>query len=323
MSEEATEPHDGFTIPFKTTDDNEVVGDKAPSKKALIVVCPKLQRTGTREIRLQQEPYKPIINAPLEVRHCADIIAVRKQLVDEFPYAISIVDSMLMPTLRRMSTGRIGVVLEPTLIYGAPGLGKSRLAARICNLLGLYTRTVSIAGANDDMIFGLSKGWSTAQASIITDAVLESMSANPVIILDELEKANTHSRNGNIHHKLLPLLEKSEAGQWNEPLLGVQVNFSHIGWVFTANDLENIAPPLRSRIRCLEMTPPSSCHLPLILNNMRNEIAHDQGIDVRWLRSLDLCEMSALQRTYKQHRSLRILKRQLEFVFEQQNVAST
>ena len=323
MSKEANKSDSDFNIADENNTEFLDDDDVCFAEEQHVVVCPPLQSYGSRENRALQQAYQPIAGRPLELRHCTDAIAVRKCLVKEFPYATGIIDKMLTPILNRTSTGRLGVAFEPTLIYGSPGLGKTRFVNRICSLLGLYTKTVSVAGASDDLIFGLSKGYSTARASIVTDAVLESMSANPVIILDELEKVNTESRNGNLHHKLLPLLEKSEACRWNEPLLSLPVDFSHVSWIFTANDLNGISPPLRSRIQCLEIKSPELTHLPLILDKMRSDIAIDQGMDVRWFRGLDLSEMSALQQTYKKHRSLRILKRQLEFIVEQQNQAQS
>jgi hypothetical protein len=275
-----------------------------------------LIKPANRELAKLQEPYSPIMGEDLALRHCPDLIGARRRLVAEFPYATAIVDHLLRPSLRQQSLGRTGVVIEPTLIYGAPGLGKSRFARRVCEELGVHHRIISVAGMSDDQIFGLSRGWSSAFASVMTEAVLESQSPNPVMVLDEIEKTCRDNRNGSITQKLLALLEPSEACHWREPLLACPVDMSHIGWIMTANSLGGIPSPLRSRLSCLEMRPPDARHLPAIIRALRDDLAGEEGLDPRWYPSLDAEELEAVTASYEHHRTVRILRRQVRHILE-------
>lgn len=280
------------------------------------VVVPNLGTSGSRDYQKLIEPYRAIDGIELEVRHHDDLVSVRRQMVEEFPYATRIIDTLLMPTFRRVSAGKTGIVIEPTLLHGGPGLGKSRFARRFCELLGLHTKTVCVAASADDQIFGLSKGWSSAHGSVMLDACRDGLCANPVIVLDEIDKTITVSHNGNVQNKILPLLEKSENGSYHEPFLAVPCDFSLVGWILTANSVETISAPLRSRLRVLQMPEPQAEHVPAIVQAMLKDIAQEQELDDVWLPKLDILELEALQRAYVKHRSIRVLRRQLDAVLD-------
>lgn len=280
------------------------------------VVVPTLSTNGSRDYQKLLDAYRCVEGIELEVRHHDDMVSVRRQLVAEFPYAASIIDTMLMPTFRRVSAGKTGIVIEPTLLHGGPGLGKSRFARRLCELLGLHTKTVCVAASADDQIFGLSKGWSSAHGSVMLDACRDGLCANPVVILDEIDKTITVSHNGNVQNKILPLLEKSENASYHEPFLAVPCDFSLVGWILTANSLDTLSAPLRSRLRVLQMPEPSAEHVPAIVNAMLKDIVQEQEMDEVWLRKLDGIELEALQRAYQKHRSIRVLRRQLDAVLD-------
>lgn len=280
------------------------------------IVVPHLVTTGSRDYQKALDAYRCIEGIDLEIRHHDDIVGVRRQLVAEFPYAARIIDTMLMPTLRRVSAGKRGIVIEPTLLHGGPGLGKSRFARRFAELLGLHAKTVCVAASADDQIFGLSRGWTSAHGSVVLDACRDGLCANPVIILDEIDKAITGSSNGNVQNKILPLLERSENRAYHEPFLAVPCDFSLVGWILTANSQETISAPLRSRLRTLQMPEPLPEHVPVIVRNMLQDIAQEQELDPVWLPKLDNIELEALQRAYQKHHSIRVLRRQLEALLD-------
>lgn len=260
--------------------------------------------------------YKNIINQELVFADCRYITAVRRQLVREFPYAVSVIDTLLQGTLENHAAGKQGILIRPTVIHGLPGLGKSRLAKRVCDLMGVYSRTISIAGKHDNMIFGVTRGWSSASPSLMVEVINEAKVINPVIILDEIEKTTDDRRNGNIHETLLPLLEKHEAERWVDPCLSVPCDVSHVGWIFTANEIDSLPAPFRSRVKTVNMDVPRVEHLPVILRQVREDIARSRGLDVRFIRDLDAAERNAICETFVRHKSIRILVEQVKRILE-------
>lgn len=267
--------------------------------------------TNSGDLRRQYKAFENIAGE-LALHRFSNLVQARRQLIGEFPYAVNIIDSVLGGQAKRYSVGKTSTLIEPVVIVGPPGLGKSRIARRICEVLGVHYRCISVAGMSDANIFGIARGWGSAAPSILTEVVQEAGYTNPVIILDEIEKVADQKRNGNVHEKLLSLLEKSEAARFHEPFFSLPVDASQIGWMFTANSLDGIPGPLRSRVRVLEMAVPGVEHLSAIIAGMRAEIAHEEGLDVRWVRGLDGAEMNAIVSSYKDHKSVRILRAQVQ-----------
>lgn len=275
-----------------------------------LMVLGKFEPSGSADTRKMQESFRNIAGIELPFADHEDVVSVRKKLVTEFPYASSIIDRLLSATLRRHSVRKFGIEIMPTILWGPPGLGKSRLARRVCEELGIPHRVISASGMVDDQILGVARGFSSGVPSLMTELFRDYEVANPVIVIDEIDKVVTDSRNGNIVNKLLPLLEKAEATSWHDGFFGLPVNVSAISWIFTANEVSGLPRPFRSRVQAIKMPAPDLTHLAHLLSALRKEFAEEEGIDPRWLASLDHAEHTALAESYANHRSVRILKAQ-------------
>ena len=73
--------------------------------------------------------------------------------------------------------------------------------------------------------------------------------ANPIVILDELEKAGTSKHNGSSSDSLLSFLEPSSARRIRDLALEVDVDQSAISYVATANSINDVPMPLRDRFK--------------------------------------------------------------------------
>lgn len=290
-----------------------------PDLRRRALFCGNVVENTSDQKRIKQT-YKDIINQQLVFADCRYITAVRSRLVSEFPYAVNVIDALLQGTLENHAAGKQGILIRPTVIHGLPGLGKSRLAKRVCDLMGIYSRTVSIAGKHDNLIFGLTRGWSSAAPSVMVEVINEAKVINPVLILDEIEKTTEDRRNGNIHETLLPLLEKHEAERWVDPCLSVPCDMSHLGWIFTANEIDSLPAPFRSRVKTVTMEVPKVEHLPVILRRVREDIARSRGLDVRFIRDLDTAERNAIGETFERHGSIRILVEQVKRLLEMREI---
>jgi ATP-dependent Lon protease len=291
---------------------DEVLNPEKPFDK--VVFLEKLPDEFNKESRAAHDKFKRLEGVALPLFHQDDLVSVRRKLVNEFPYAIGIIDNLLKPTFRRTSSGKKGLIFEPTILVGEPGLGKTRLLSRILEELDIYHRKISVAGMQDDQIFGVAKGFSTALPSIMSTVIHDKEIGNPVFVLDEIDKAN-EGKFTHIQHKLLGLLEKDEAMQWHEPYLQVPVNLYYVGWLMTANTLSTISEPLKSRCHIMRMPAPDLEHIPQILQTIRKDLALDDGLDVRFIPDFDGAEKSALIESYKTHTSVRVLKRQVKEIF--------
>ncbi|UWQ92571.1 AAA family ATPase [Rhodobacteraceae bacterium M382] len=168
-----------------------------------------------------------------------------------FPNASQVIDGLLAEMLRGFEFGNDTIKFRPTIILGEPGIGKTTVVRSLLGSLEMRPEIVSVAGHTDSQVFGVSAGWSSAMPSVMTNAVLRQKILNPVLVLDEIDKVRP-SHNGDIYAELLLLTEPSDAKAYRDKFLSAATDCSRMSWLFTANDLTSIPPPLKKQVHHLQ-----------------------------------------------------------------------
>lgn len=177
--------------------------------------------------------------------------------------------------------------MTPILLAGKPGIGKSRYARRVGEILGLPLAPVSMSGLNSSMaIRGSEKGWLNARPSLPVGVFAAHGTANPLILLDEVDKAGSGDTNGNPLDALLSLLERETAETYRDEFLLLDVDCSRISWMLTANDVNGLPSPLLSRVRVIHCESPQIEHFSIALAGMLSDLARELSIPVRELETI-------------------------------------
>ena len=234
-----------------------------------------------------------------------DLSRAYDALVAEYPWAQDVVDALLEDAARSPH-----VQLRPLLLLGPPGTGKSRMARRVAEELRVGLHRFDGASAFDGAFGGTSSRWSTATPCEPVRAVHETGVGNPLVLLDEVDKAGTSAANGRLVDALLPLLERETARAFPDPCLGVACDLSYVSYVATANDLARVPAALRSRLRVLTLDPPGREHLPVVAGTVLFEIGAEDGVRYD---PLDDVEIAALDRAWA-HGGVRTVRRAVEGV---------
>lgn len=237
-----------------------------------------------------------VLEEPLPLSPMPSAAALRvmqRLLVDEFPWAGDVLAIIFGELNGQAALGVRVLGMPPTLLVGLPGSGKSRLARRIADELGVPRLDLPLGGSSDTKVLGgTSRGWASGKPSDLATLMATRRSASAIVLLDELDKAVEYQREGSgLQSYLLALLEPETASRHTDVFLKTSCDYSSVLWLATANPLTPIAAPLLSRMRVLKLDQPEPEHFPIIAENVIAETAQRWSLE-RWAmpetRELDL-----------------------------------
>jgi ATP-dependent Lon protease len=171
------------------------------------------------------------------------------------------------------------VELPPMLLLGEPGIGKTHFARRIAELLGTGFGFVPMSSLTAGWVLsGASSQWKNAKPGKVFDTFLNGDYANPVIVVDELDKASADGQYDPLG-ALYELLEIETASRFVDEFVELPIDASGAVWLATANDAARIPEPLLSRLNVYEIEPPDAEGSARIAATIYREIrgAHDWG----------------------------------------------
>jgi hypothetical protein len=237
---------------------------KRPAGPSLVVMSGK--RSDDRNM---PSAWKDIRDAALPLVTAKDVAGVRRAMHAEFPHAAQAFDMLL----RDVGDGT-PVKLKPTILLGPAGSGKSRMVRRVAELLGrLSVYRFDAAGSHDGQFSASPKAWSSTQPSVPARAIVQSRIANPIVLVDEIEKAGSGKYNGRLWDALVPFLEQETSARYRDVSLDAELNLSYVSYIATANSIEDLPGPLRDRFRVVRIPAPTLVHLPVLAASIMRDLA--------------------------------------------------
>ena len=172
-----------------------------------------------------------------------------------------------------------GLEVTPMLLLGQPGIGKTHFARQMAELIGTGMNLVSMGSLTAGwLLSGSASQWKGARPGKVFESLVDGRYANPVIVIDEIDKAASDAQYDPLG-SLYSLLEHDTASSFVDEFAEVPIDASQVLWIMTANDARAIPNPILNRMNVFEiepLTPGQARHIALRLYQSIRR-SHDWG----------------------------------------------
>jgi len=275
-SEQKTELSSAYA--FKLFDTDEVVErlesvSLQKDSKELQVCLRKMRGMGGR-VMLKPQPnnYEKILDG-LEKR---------------YPHFFNVVDFIRKRMRLNALKGHPVLSFGSILLDGPAGTGKTSFLMDLSTSFDTQFLSISSAAVSSSYdLTGLSGVWANSRAGKVFEILIYSACPNPIVLLDELDKASHEDDRHSFSGALYGLLEKNNAKRFRDEFIDVTMDASRINWFGTSNDLSRLDAPILDRFEVINVRAPNQCDLEKIVPQLFRQTVYEHELQSVFVTELN------------------------------------
>ncbi|GEM_PF-1171993 len=203
-------------------------------------------------------------------------------------------------------TGR-PVHIPPLLLAGLPGVGKTRFAQRVAAVFGADSFVYALDSAETtSTLLGSDKHWANSEPGALFRLIMMSQVANPVVVLDELDKASQRSQYRPIA-ALHGVLEPTTSRSLRDKSVDLVFDASHVIYIATCNHLSGIEASVLARFDIHHVPAPDARAAVSIARSIACTMLNEMKLELRFnVPGSEIIQQLAMLRCPRtMHRTLR------------------